>query len=483
MAGAAQGASREGDGFAVRRERYSRAATLALALLCALALARLVLRVPVAVPLDPNEGWNAYHAAAAMAGDDLYPRAATLYFDNYPPLSFYAVGALSVLTHDAIAAGRALSILSFLWTVAALGCAARGLGASRAHAAFACAFGAAVFLRYSHYVGIDDPQLFGHAVAATGMAALLRRPESRRAAIACGALCACALFVKPNLVALPLAMALWLALRHRRVLAHYVVSGTLAACVLLALCSVVYGSDFLTHLVSPRLYSASDALAAGLKWLAKTAAFFVPLAVVALRARDDAITWSVVYAAVSTALGLYFIGGSGVDQNVFFDVYLALALSSAVVLHHARDGTTAAAALACYLAPLAISLVLQSQPAWRDADYWIAPERRAASEFADAVAFVAGRRGPAACEEQSLCYRAGKPRAVDFVNLVQYVAKGAVDEDLLLSKIRARQFGVVQLLADAAPESALGRSLQEAYVVGRRDAWGVYYVPRLQSAR
>ena len=26
------------------------------------------------VPLDPNEGWNAYHALAAMTGAPLYPR-------------------------------------------------------------------------------------------------------------------------------------------------------------------------------------------------------------------------------------------------------------------------------------------------------------------------------------------------------------------------------------------------------------------------
>jgi hypothetical protein len=47
----------------MNRERMLRAATLALAAACAVGLIRVVLRVPALIPLDPNEGWNAYHAA------------------------------------------------------------------------------------------------------------------------------------------------------------------------------------------------------------------------------------------------------------------------------------------------------------------------------------------------------------------------------------------------------------------------------------
>ena len=42
-----------------------------LALLCAAALWRVLAVVGLHVPLDPNEGWNAYHAASAMGAGAL----------------------------------------------------------------------------------------------------------------------------------------------------------------------------------------------------------------------------------------------------------------------------------------------------------------------------------------------------------------------------------------------------------------------------
>ena len=65
------------------------------------------------VPLDPNEGWNAYLARMAMTGLPLYPRADSYFVNNYPPLSFYAVGALGVFIHDMVAAGRLIALVAY----------------------------------------------------------------------------------------------------------------------------------------------------------------------------------------------------------------------------------------------------------------------------------------------------------------------------------------------------------------------------------
>src|ERR1700736_4104517 len=89
-------------------------ALLAMALAVLPLLARNILAIPVLAPLDPNEGWNAAHALAAMAGRALYPPPQSLMVNNYPPLSFYIVGALARLTGDAVIAGRILALLSFL---------------------------------------------------------------------------------------------------------------------------------------------------------------------------------------------------------------------------------------------------------------------------------------------------------------------------------------------------------------------------------
>src|SRR5215472_15267788 len=82
-------------------------------LFCAAGLYRILAAVFLHVPLDPNEGWNAYRAAAAMSGAPLYPPADALFFNNYPPLSFYLVGAFGRLVGDNIVAGRIVSLASF----------------------------------------------------------------------------------------------------------------------------------------------------------------------------------------------------------------------------------------------------------------------------------------------------------------------------------------------------------------------------------
>jgi hypothetical protein len=472
-------------GVTAQRRNAVRAITIVLAAACVPALVRILLAVPVRIPLDPNEGWNAFHAAAAMAGGALYPPAESLYFNNYPPLSFYLVGFIGFFAPDYIVAGRALSTASYIWVVACTGLAARALGAGREPAAFAAVFLAAVLLRYSHYVGIDDPQLFGHAAALTGTVALLRRPESAAASVLAAVLCACALFIKPNLIALPLATVVWLAIFHRRSAAVYAIAGALAALGLLAGCVILYGSDFVSHLLSPRAYSASELAGGSLKWFVKTAPFLLPLAWLAARARADApALWCLVYIAVSVALGTYFIGGAGVDQNVFFDAYIGLAVSAAIVLERLdASSVRGKLALACYLAPLFVSVVIDFQPGWLTPRYWLAPREEAARGFAESLAFVRNRPGPATCEEQALCYWAGKDPSVDYVNFGQQVAAGRLKESLLLARIEARRFDVIQLSRVPASDSAPGHALSAAYTEARRDPWGIYFAPRVQLPR
>ena len=83
-----------------------------------------------------NEGWNAYHIAAAMTDPaSLYPAEASLFANNYPPLSFFIVGEVARLTGDAIIAGRMVAFVSTLGTGICLALAARAMGCSRWQAA------------------------------------------------------------------------------------------------------------------------------------------------------------------------------------------------------------------------------------------------------------------------------------------------------------------------------------------------------------
>ena len=88
---------------------------LAIAALgCIAGVIRAAAIIPLHVSLDPNEGWNAYHTAAAMSGHGLYPDAGSFMVNNYPPLSFYLVGLLGHFTGDLIIAGRIISLASFV---------------------------------------------------------------------------------------------------------------------------------------------------------------------------------------------------------------------------------------------------------------------------------------------------------------------------------------------------------------------------------
>ncbi len=105
-------------------------ALLALAILLCLGAELFTLTAPILK--NYNEGWNAYHAASAMqAPRTLYPGPQSLLTNNYPPLSFFIVGAVSALTGgDAILAGRLVAFVSTLGIGLCLGIAARAVGCS-----------------------------------------------------------------------------------------------------------------------------------------------------------------------------------------------------------------------------------------------------------------------------------------------------------------------------------------------------------------
>src|SRR5258706_9934134 len=112
--------------------RILSALLIVLGLCCAAGFYRAVAIVGLPVPLDPNEGWNAYHQVAAISGGAFYPGPHAFMINNYPPLSFYLVGALGVLLGDNIVAGRVVSLAAFLFVAVMIGLSARRMGCGRA---------------------------------------------------------------------------------------------------------------------------------------------------------------------------------------------------------------------------------------------------------------------------------------------------------------------------------------------------------------
>jgi hypothetical protein len=189
-----------------------RAIALGLGAICLLAFVRASLVLARHIPLNWNEGWNAYHTADIAAGRPLYPDPATAtFFTNYPPLSFYVIAPIGQALGDHMIAGRLVAFVSLLVWIVLVAIAARRLRCSWASAAFgALVLAAGLFVFSDFYVGVNDPQMLGHALQALGLVLLLSPRRTTGLLAACAVLFAAGVFVKNNLIALPLAAVVWL---------------------------------------------------------------------------------------------------------------------------------------------------------------------------------------------------------------------------------------------------------------------------------
>jgi hypothetical protein len=451
----------------------------ALGIVCASGLWHAAAVLPVHMPLDPNEGWNAYHTAAMMSGGALYPGPDAYLVNNYPPLSYYVVGAAGLLAGDFIVAGRIVSLTAFAAIAAMLTLIARAMGASRLISFLPAAWFGAMLLLSSDYVGMDDPQMLAHAVSLAGLLVLVRKPDWRFAAPAAAALFVAAFFVKHNVVALPLAATLWLYWQKRRPVAdNFVFYGALFGLIGLMLFRFVFGLSLFDAVASARQYSTDALVDAFQGWLYWTGLPAIALLVLFLRMpRDPAVRFTVLYAVIAAAIGTYFLGGAGVDPNVLFEADIALALGTALAVQRLAGWKALALATAAAV-PLLWSATTNTE--WQRANLSAAiRHEEIATTHAD-IAFMAGRKGPAMCEMLAFCYWAGKPPAVDMFNIGQAFETGARSDAEIAAKVERKYYAVIQF--DPGEPYALGENVYQAltksYRLHHNDDFGIFYVPK-----
>ena len=434
------------------------AATLALALVTAPLLARDLLAITHTIALDPNEGWNAVHALRWLAGGPLYPPREGWMVNNYPPLSFYLVGTLTRLTHDAVIAGRLLSALSFLTVCGLVAAVVRSSGAAPRAALLAMLVFAATLLIASNYVAMDDPQMLGHALQMTALLLLLRGRGLFSAA-----LFALSLFMKHNLLAMPLAAGLWLLSQDRRAGSHFLLWGLAFMLAGLVAFQLRFGTSLFSQLASPRregginLWQAVKHL-----WWAVLPAWAGSYARPG-RASEFGFT----YAALALALGLVFSLGDGVDANAFFDLAIALSLLVGLVPDHGQAPMLASLSALPLLAVLALN--------FQDNNFFYT--RAFAAQSQTDIAFLKSRPGAALCDQLSLCLWAGKAAQIDVFNVGEAILTNARSPAPLIALIQKHHFAVIQLqdmdgLGDQV-KNAIGR----AYRVHHSDDNGSFLVP------
>ena len=190
------------------------------------------------------------------------------------------------------------------------------------------------------YLGMNDPQLMGQALGMAGLAVWLTGGSERpyRAAIA-ALLLAGSVLIKHNLILLPLLVA-FDALRNgsRRAGLTLIGTGALAGITMFGLIALWNGPAFLEQLLAPRTWQVDRAFLFTSEVLERLAApvVVVGLGLIAARRVRPAglvLAWLV----LALALGAYFSGGAGTDINVWFDLYLALAVGAGMIAREARS--------------------------------------------------------------------------------------------------------------------------------------------------
>lgn len=432
-------------------------AAAALGLVTLALLVRNILAIPAHVPLDPNEGWNAAHALAAMAGHGLYPPPQALVVNNYPPLSFYLVGFLG--RHgDAIVTGRWVALAAFLSCIVSIETLLRRMECGPRAIIPGTLFFAALLLITSDYVGMDDPQLLGHALQLGALLLVLRD----RVMIA-AALFAVSLFIKHNLLAMPLAAGLWLLLQDRRTGLHFLLWGLAFTLSGLVLFQLAFHTSLLDALASPRLSSLANVQTAVLHL------WWAPLPILAMAGfwPDRHGLFCALYGGIALLLGLGFATGDGVDANAFFDLGIALALTLGLVVERGRWPVLAAASAL----PLLIFLATNFQ----DNNFFFTRDFAQAS--AADIALLKSRPGPALCDQLSLCLWAGKDAKVDVFNIGEAIKAGARDPAPLVHMIADHRFATLQLIDMDELGPDVRRAIEKNYRADHNDDNGTFLVP------
>jgi hypothetical protein len=393
-----------------------------------------VWRLGFPIEIAQNEGWNAYHADAAMGAAPLYPATDTLIVNNYPPLSFYLVGGLAQVFGDALYVGRVLSVMAVLALAALIATVIRQFGGGAAGAAVGGLWFVAVMSRsFARFVGMDDPQLVGHVLMMGALAWFLDR-EARGHSLAPPIVAmAVAGFYKHNIIAVPVTALAWLAIRDWRRALWPAAIGAGAAALGLAICVAVYGDVFLANLLTVRPYRLMRAVngLGRLQWILPALVLWGIW--VAAEPESQAARFTKVFVAVAFAAFVAQWSGEAILDNAQFDLVIATAVGLGLAFDRAgkttfgrAHGAAAAQAVIVLVVAARLLATLRIEPSL----VLFSPDYRAeyfanSQVVRDDAARVAATPGPVACDFKVVCRLAGKPFVYDDFRTEMLVATGA----------------------------------------------------------
>lgn len=434
-------------------QRYGLAITLVLAsLISILFLLQPVIESSLQITRNYNEGWNAYHAEHAIGNEILYPKPTALFTNNYPPLSFYITGGLGSLVGDHIFAGRLLGFISLISLSISIGVIVRILGGGIS----APVFSSILFIGYmaayhDNYVGVNDPQMLAHAIMMIGLILFLVGRHLRLFLLLSLLLIFAAGLTKHSLIALPVAMTIWLYLHDRKQLLSWITLTILLLISFLTVLYQAYGMDFFMDvLASPREYNRYRAVTDFFNWIKPLYLLIGAGLLFVLADRATPATRLIgLYALFAAIFGIYFSGAEGVNYNAAFDLVIAAVIASGLAIQYFANNLQEKWPRSS-IETIAVIILFLPVLVWTPSKllklkYYINRMENSQTIVAKDIALIKEHKGPVICENLALCYWAGKKPEADFFNLGQKVIAGIIPESNITTRLDSHYFTLIQV--------------------------------------
>ena len=399
--------------------------------------------------IDFNEGWNGYFQLRAVAGQPLYSGYPAYFANNYPPLSFFFVGALGGLIGDPVLAGRLVSLAALAAIALACGSIVRSAGGGKWERLLAVATCVLLFAAFAtDYLGMDDPQLLGQAFATWALAVHLGGAASVRRTLIAACLVTVSVMTKHNLVLVPLLITGDVLLRGTaRTRIAWVASGAALAAISFGLLYALAGTAPFAMILAARTWEVDRAFLFTIEILAR---YQAPIAVVgaglyaARRRRPAGLI--LVYLIAAIALGTMWSGGTSTDINVFFDLSIALAIGAGLAAIELRERGVGPRRLALFALLANAGVLFFAPQALGRFGVDMAGEMAERERlFREDTAWLKARSGKILCQSQLLCLRSGKPLFYDSFNATQAMRAGTLPRDTLTGMLARREIAVVQI--------------------------------------
>jgi hypothetical protein len=408
-----------------------------------------------------NEGWNAYRQWMAAEGYPLYAQKPTFWITNYPLLSFHIVGLLGAAIGNMVLAGRIIAMVSLAVIAVLAGGIVRVAAGSMRAGVYA---GLCLFLWIATFTpdrrAMDDPELLGVAIATFGLFAYVKAPKSALWSGLSALAFAVSIFVKVDLIAFPLSVGVHLVVtRNWRALFASVAVGIVATGLLLILTYSLDGPYFFENLLQPRAYIIRNLAEDNGHYLLHFGVPLVLCTILAIRNRNvqfGNFLFSLLIVTYATAI--YFSGGDGVDDNIFYQPMITVVITCAVAICSLERLPQTLWPNKTFITALFVPVLsgVVFVPLQLHKDLVTQQHLPTATKAAqNTITLLKSVDGPVICEDILLCYESGKPLDYDPYFVKDQISIGRLKESDVLAMLISHHYAAIEINGIVNPTQPL----------------------------